>query len=65
MRDGHIVSVEPILDLSDDETIKRAWALFEDRQKAGADYGGFEVWELNRMVFQHPKPADDKAQEAG
>jgi hypothetical protein len=63
MRQGHIVSVEAIPDLSDEETIKRAWELFGQKLTAKNDYDGFEVWELSRMVFQYPVPTDDKARE--
>jgi hypothetical protein len=60
MRAGHIVSVEAIPDLSDEETVKRAWQLFAEKRKANPDYDGFEVWELARMVFQYPAPSTEK-----
>jgi hypothetical protein len=59
MRGGHIVGVEAILNLSDDESVKRAWQLFIEKQKAEYHFDGFEVWELSRMVFQYPTPAED------
>ena len=64
MRSGHIVSVEAMPGLSDDETIKQAWAVFVERQ-AGSNYDGFEVWDLARMVFQYPAPRADKSQDGG
>lgn len=58
MRDGHIVSVEAVPGLPDDETVKRAWEIFEEKQKSGFKYDGFEVWELSRKVFQYPPWTD-------
>jgi hypothetical protein len=63
MREGQMVSVEAIPELPDDETIGRACESFADRQKAGAEYDGFEVWDQARVVFQFPAPKADKAQE--
>jgi hypothetical protein len=64
MRKGHIASVEAIPGLSDEETVKRAWELFTEKLKARYSYDGFEVWDLARVVFQHPKPApEDKSSE--
>jgi hypothetical protein len=37
----------------DDETVRRARELFEERRQSFA-YDGFEVWDLARMVFQYP-----------
>jgi hypothetical protein len=61
MRKGHIAGVEAIPGLPDDETIKQAWALFEEKQKSHG-YDGFEVWDLARVVFQYPPPTDEKIQ---
>jgi hypothetical protein len=64
MRAGHIAGVEAIPGLSDDETIRQARVLFEEKREAYA-YDGFEVWDLARVVFQYPTPTDDKAREGG
>jgi hypothetical protein len=64
MRAGHIAGVEAISGFSDDETIRRARELFEQRRDTFA-YDGFEVWDLARVVFQYPTPTDDKAREGG
>jgi hypothetical protein len=64
MRAGHIAGVEAISGFSDDETIRRARELFEQRRETFA-YDGFEVWDLARVVFQYPTPTDDKAREGG
>jgi hypothetical protein len=64
MRSGHIAGVEAIPGLPDDEAVRRAHELFAEKQKAHA-YDGFEVWDLARIVFQHPTPTDDKAREYG
>ena len=63
MREGQMVSVEAFPELPDDETIGRACEIFIDRQKAGAEYDGFEVWDQARVVFQVPALKADKAQE--
>jgi hypothetical protein len=59
MRAGHIAGVEAIPGLPDDETIRRARELFEERRQSYA-YDGFEVWDLARVVFQYPTPIDDE-----
>ena len=64
IRQGHIVSVEAIPGLSDEETIKRAWELFEATRKAKLNYDGFEVWHMSRVVFQYPPRAYEMAREA-
>ena len=64
MRAGHIAGVEAISGFSDDETIRRARELFEQRRETFA-YDGFEVWDLARVVFQYPTATDDKAPEGG
>ena len=60
MREGQMVSVEAFPELPYDETIGRACEIFVDRQKSGADYDGFEVWDQGRVVFQFPAPKADK-----
>jgi hypothetical protein len=64
MRAGHIAGVEAIPGLPDDETIRRARELFEERRQSHA-YDGFEVWDLARVVFQYPTPIDDKPRDGG
>jgi hypothetical protein len=64
MRRGHIARVEAIPGLSDEETVKRAWELFVEKQKANFPYDGFEVWDLARVVFQYPAPVNE-AEEGG
>jgi hypothetical protein len=64
MRDGHIASVEAIPGFTDEETVRRAHLLFEERRKASA-YDGFEVWDLARVVLQYPVTAADKVREGG
>jgi hypothetical protein len=55
MRKGHIAAVETLAGLSDEEAIKKSHELFAARAK---EFDGFEVWELTRMVIQHPPPDD-------
>jgi hypothetical protein len=57
MKGGHIVAVELLEGLSDDEACEKAFALFEKAQAQGIE--AFEVWDRARMVLQHP-PADDE-----
>jgi hypothetical protein len=64
MRAGHIAGVEAIPGLPDDEAIRRARELFEERRQSYA-YDGFEVWDLARVVFQYPAPIDDKPRDGG
>jgi hypothetical protein len=63
MRAGHIAG-EAIPGLPDDETIRRARELFEEKRQSYA-YDGFEVWDLARVVFQYPAPIDDKPRDGG
>jgi hypothetical protein len=55
MRDGHIVSVEELPGLSDEEAIRKGRELFEARKTRSA-FDGFEVWKLKQMLIQHPPP---------
>jgi|HubBroStandDraft_6_1064221.scaffolds.fasta_scaffold1905792_1 hypothetical protein len=64
MRAGHIAGVEAIPGLPDDEAIRRARELFEERRQSNA-YDGFEVWDLARVIFQYPTPIDDKPRDGG
>jgi hypothetical protein len=61
---GHIAGVEAIPGLPDDETVRRARELFEERRQSYA-YDGFEVWDLGRRVFQHRAPIEDKPRDGG
>jgi hypothetical protein len=53
MRKGHIVDVEILAGLSDEDAVKKSCELFAAR---ASEFDGFEVWELTRMVIQHPPP---------
>jgi hypothetical protein len=64
MRAGHIAGVEAIPGFPDDETVRRARELFEERRQSYA-YDGFEVWDLGRRVFQHRAPIEDKPRDGG
>jgi len=50
---GHIAAVEEWPGLSDEEAVAKSGQMFNER-KASSGYGGFEVWQLSRMVIQHP-----------
>lgn len=54
-RDGHIVSVEELLGLSDDEATNKAYRLFSDRKNS---FDGFELWDRARVITLHAKPVD-------
>jgi hypothetical protein len=54
MRNGHIVSVEEMPGLSDEEAVAKGRHLFEERAPQGFD--GFEVWDRARMLIQYPEP---------
>jgi hypothetical protein len=56
MKRGHIVGVELLDGLSDEQACEKALALFEARTD-GVE--GFEVWDRARMVIQHP-PVDEE-----
>jgi hypothetical protein len=62
MREGQMVSVEAIPELPDDKTMSRACEIFVDKQKAGAEYDGFEVRDQGRVVFRFPAAKAVKAQ---
>ncbi len=48
---GHIQAVEVLEVASDEEAIKKASALFEERRH-DRGFEAFEVWDRDRMVFQ-------------
>ena len=53
MKDGHITAVEFLIDGNDEDRIRQAKQLFEEKGKlAGAE--GFEVWDGPRFVFRYP-----------
>ena len=64
MRDGHIAGVEELPGLSDAEAVERSRAMFAARRAAN-EYDGFEVWQLSRMVFQHPPVEAEKPKASG
>jgi hypothetical protein len=57
MRGGHIVDVELLPGLNDDEAIKKSRELFEARKLRGL-CEGFEVWEQARQIIQYPARND-------
>jgi hypothetical protein len=52
LRAGRIVGVEEMFGFSEYEAIEKGRILFETR-RATAD--GFEIWDPDRVVMQHPK----------
>ncbi len=50
MRDGHIVSVEELPGLSDEEATARAHLLVSQRQGL---FEGFELWDRERVIVLH------------
>jgi hypothetical protein len=53
MKAGHIVGVEELPGLSDQEAVEKAHLLFAQRKDP---LDGFEVWERARVVLQYPPP---------
>jgi hypothetical protein len=58
MKAGHIVGVEELPGLSDQEAVEKAHRLSAQRKDP---LDGFEVWERARVVLQYPAPAPEKA----
>lgn len=56
LRRGHIVAVEELPGLSDEQAVEKARCLFAARRGV-YDLEGFEVWKRTQVVFQHPTPA--------
>jgi hypothetical protein len=54
MRNGHIVDVESLPGLSDEQAIERGHEMFAVRKNERFD--GFEVWDMARVVIQYPPP---------
>jgi hypothetical protein len=61
LKDGRIREVATLPDVSDEEAIKQARALFENN--AAAKYDGFEVWKGARHIHREGRPfaLDDAA----
>jgi hypothetical protein len=60
MRDGHIVDVELIPGLTDEQAIEKGHALFKAHN---LKLDGFEIWDLKRVVIQHPPPEAESTAE--
>ena len=57
MRGGHIVAVEELFGLSEEEATAKAHALFSERKHL---FEGFELWDHARFLEQaHPGPGAD------
>jgi hypothetical protein len=56
MKAGHIVGVEELPGLSDQEAVEKAHRLFAQRKDP---LDGFEVWERASVVLQYPPPAPE------
>jgi hypothetical protein len=54
MRRGHVASVRELPGLDDSAAIAFARHIFG--KSGGEGYDGFEVWDLSRIVIQHPPP---------
>jgi hypothetical protein len=61
MRRGHIVDVEVLSGLSDEEAVAKANLLFS-KHKSPID--GFEVWDSTRVVFRHRPDLKNGAENA-
>jgi hypothetical protein len=57
MRAGHIVGVELLGGLSDEEAIEKSHQLFAATRKG--EFDGFELWNLARVILRHPPIEDD------
>jgi hypothetical protein len=53
MRDGHIFDVELLPGLTDEQAIAKGHELFKARKDK---LDGFEIWDMARVVVQHPPP---------
>jgi hypothetical protein len=52
MKNGHLAGVEALAGMSDEDH-QKSHELFAARK---GEFVGFEVWELARMLIQHPAP---------
>ncbi len=62
LRGGHIVAVEELTGLSDEEVIVEAQALFSEREKSVET---LEVWDQTRVIFRHPPIPQEPAWAGG
>jgi hypothetical protein len=51
MKDGHIVRVQILPDLYDQEAIEKSHKLFSEAPEGRFD--GFELWEKARVIIRH------------
>jgi hypothetical protein len=51
MKGGHIVNVEMLTDLSDQEAIEKSHDLYAATRRG--QYDGFELWDRARVVIRH------------
>jgi hypothetical protein len=51
LKNGHVVGVEMLPGLSDQEAIAKSYELFFDAPRRR--YDGFEVWQMSRFVMRH------------
>ena len=63
LRGGHIVAVEELTGLSDEEAIVKAEVLFSECEIPVM--GGFEVWDQTRVIVRHPPIAQEPAWAGG
>jgi hypothetical protein len=56
LKSGHIVGVELLPGLSDQEAVEQSHKLFAQAPEGRFD--GFEVWELTRLVSRHEAPRE-------
>ena len=62
LRSGHIVAVEELAGLSDEEAIVKAQILFSESK---IPVGAFEVWDQTRVIITHPPIAQEPAWAGG
>ena len=62
LRGGHIVAVEELTGLSDEDAIAKAQVLFSESE---IPVGAFEVWDQTGVIIRHPPIAQEVAQAGG
>ena len=62
LRGGHIVAVEGLTGLSEEEAIVKAQVLFSEREIPA---GAFEIWDQARVVIRHPPIPQEPARARG
>ncbi len=62
LRGGHIVAVEELIDLSDEEAIAEAEVLYSNSE---VPLGSVEVWDQTRVIVRHPPVAQEPARFEG